>query len=298
MRTQMNKTLSNIRNNKAAEFLFSFGGEINACRIKESSAALAFYALLALAPILVFVIMISSLVVDQQSFQHQVADYFGEHFGMEEGLISGIVENAFDLLGNWFVTLVALMVMLFSVVGVVNQARQTFFTIFRLELSGNKITRTLKRYLLSVIYTFLVGVVVLLLAAFNFILSFLVRFLGGLERELISGFGLEIVNAGVWWVVFTGVFFLIYRFMSMGKLDNSSMLQGAAGAGLCLMALNMLISVYASYSVTLSIYDALTSIMVLMLWVYFLFFILFAGAIVARLRAQVRDPAVSYSDSI
>ncbi len=261
--------------------------EIKKNDVKEAAAALAFYTLLTLSPVLVLFVAIGSFVADAESLENFLVLYFENQFGVGEAIISGILDNVFDLMSNILFTVLGLAFMFIALVGLVNHVRTVFYRIFSVTVRGaTGVARSIKEKTLSAFYTVLLIVTVVLLIGGNLALSFLF----GILDQFSDGFFISFLGDGLRMIILTAVmvflFYLIYYFMSVRSLPKMSAFFGAVFASTLFIVLNFILSFYISYSLKLSLYEALTSIILFLIWIYLSSFVIFLGGEIAKIHAQ------------
>ena len=106
-------------------------------------------------------------------------------------------------------------------------------------------------------------------------------------------------NLGILFTVVTLVFMVIFMVLPDARIHWKDAIRGAAFTGVLFLIGKYLISYYLSFSRSLNLYGAATSIIVVLSWVYYSSMILYYGAAFTEVYAhrfgrgiQVKDNAV------
>jgi len=260
--------------------------DISRCNIKEASAALAFHALLGLAPVMVLIIFVGSLLVDPGQIEIRIISYMDSQFGMDPVVIESILVGVFDLMTSILFSMIALVVIVLVVVGLVNHIREVFFRIFLVDIKEDGVLKMVKGQSLSIVYTGLLLLAVLALIGGNLIASFVFSFW---LSQLLPIFLIEVVKFSLLTLVVGMIFFGVYRLTSVGRLPTLSNFIGTSVATFLLMLINIGLSIYLTFSVKLAVYEALGSVIVFLFWIYISAFVIFLGAVVAKAHARFID---------
>jgi membrane protein len=261
-------------------------------------AALSYYTVFSLAPLLLIVISIAGLVFGGEAVRGEL---FGELRGlMGDGAaeaVEALVANASRPSQGIAGTLIGGVVLLVGATSVFGELQDALDRIWRApprDKSGGLWT-LLRTRLLS--FGMILGIAFLLMV--SLVLGAVIAALGKWWSGVFGGWEAlaQVVNTAVGFGLTTGVFAMIYKLMPRAKVRWQDVLLGAVvTAGLFTVG-KVLIGLYLGKTAVASSYGAAGSIVVLLLWVYYSAQIFLLGAeftwVYARTFGSMRDQADS-----
>ncbi len=250
--------------------------------LADAAAALSFRSLMAIIPTLTFLVIVLGEVLGRARVLDWFLSFLENTFGTEVLVLEQAVEGTFVLMSGFVFSSFILFIAVWSSVSMVHYVRQTFFSIFNLEISSSGLLdETLKSRKLSFLYTILVLFLILTVILGQGLVSLASAYLSALFEDLGVFFLFKIVNLVVFSTMVLGVFGLVYWFMSAGTLHLRPILLGSAFSSIMFLIFNTGLSIYASYSFTLGLFGASSFLVVLLIWIYYSAFTLFVGGVVA-----------------
>jgi membrane protein len=247
----------------------------NALRL---SAALSFYTLFSLAPLLTIAVAIAGLVVDEKTVRDEV-------LGQSQGLIgkpgadaiADMLESAGQPVQGTIATAVGLVTLVIVSMGMFSELQDALNLIWRTKpKKSDALWGALKTRFLS--FILVIGTGVLLLA------SFLVNtFLAALGKFAIRAVPepqvmLTFVNVAVSLPVTTLLFALMFKVLPDGYIAWRDVWLGAVASGTLFIIGEWAIGLYIGSTAMASMYGAAASLMVILVWVYYSALIFFLGA--------------------
>ncbi len=250
------------------------------------SAALAFYTIFSLAPVLVVVIALAGAVFGEEAVRGQI---FGEFRGLMGDqaalLVQEVLQSAAAPVSGRRATIVGIVTLLFGATAVFGQLQDALNTVWEVAPKPGAIfTTLLRKRLLS--FAVVLGLGFLLMV--SLVLSAALSGLGGyVERLLPVPLELlEITSFLLSFVVITLLFAMIYRLLPDVKLDWKDVWLGAVVTSLLFVIGKTLISLYLGRTGVASAYGAAGSLVVVLLWVYYSSLIFFFGAVFTRIHSR------------
>lgn len=242
-------------------------------------AALAYYAVFALAPLAVLAVTISGYLYGKDAAQgelyHRLESTVGPAFAQA---IQESVRYSNQRGGGSIATIISIGVILFGAVNLFNQLQHSLNTIWGVQpKSGRSWWEVIKTRLMP----FVVMLLVSLLLLASLISSTVLQALGDQIADLgMPGKPLlwRFLNWVVSFVLVTAVFALIFRVLPDVVLRWRDVLIGATLTTVLFLVGNFLIGFYLSRSGTASTYGAAGSLVVILLWVYYSSQVLLLGA--------------------
>lgn len=247
------------------------------------AAALAYYTLFSLAPLLVVLILTVGLVLGQEAAQGQLVGQVQSLVGPDAAkMIQGMIDAAGrQRSGGVVASLIGLGALILGALGLFGALQDALNTVWDVEqrptggFLGSIKAQVLKR-VTSFVVVLLVGVV--LIAAFlaSAALSTVAIWFGDAVPGL--SYGWFVVNFVVSFAVISVLFAIIYKVLPDVEIAWSDVWIGAAGTSLLFVIGNELIGLYLGRAGVGSIYGAAGSLVVLLVWIYYSAQLLLLGA--------------------
>jgi membrane protein len=249
--------------------------EDNALRL---SAALAYYSIFSLAPLLVIAISIAGLVFGEAAARGQITEQMRQLAGDRAAeAIQALVQGTSRRTASLSATFVGLVVLLFGSSGVFLELKGALNTIWGVAIRPGKPMRTLIRERF-ISFTIVLGIGFLLLV--SLVMSAALAALGASMRNLLTwpAFVWQIVDLLVSFAVTTFLFAMIFKILPNVQIRWRDVWTGAGITAFLFTIGKYLIGFYLGTSAVASYYGAAGSAIVLLLWVYYSACILFFGA--------------------
>ena len=270
---QSNTSLITILKDAAAYF-----GSDKASRL---AAALAFYTILALPPLLMLLIYAAGVFLGEQALQGNLAESIGKSVG--EGaaeFISEMAANAASKGGSGAMKWVGIIGALFSVTGLLMQLQGALNDIWKVKSKANKgnpIIHFLKTRWLTLIVLFNVLVLILAGLALSAVLGLLNTRLAEVFPPS-TMFLFSILNFLVGYALFFIIFAAIFKYIPDLRMGWRNVWAGALFTTVLFGVGRFLITFYFSKSDPSSAFGATGSLILLLLFIFYSAMILFFGA--------------------
>lgn len=242
------------------------------------AAAMAFYALFAVAPLILIATAVGGLVWGPEVAREQLLSQVQVAIGPEAGAyINRLLENWQDAESSWIATVVGTVTTLYLAYRVFDALRDMLNTVWGVRISDDVSWGQLGLCYGRSALTMLLVVPLFLVST---LLSEVATRIGPyLERWLGTGwdFGTPTFVV-VGFVLLTGMFGLLYKWLPDVHIDWRDVWFGAVVTALLFSAGRALIALYMTYASTASLFGAAGSLVVLMFWIYYSAQILFFGA--------------------
>jgi membrane protein len=241
-------------------------------------AALAYYTLFAMAPLLVLVIAVAGLALGRAAAQGEIVAQIGGLMGPDGAkMIEEMIVRASRPTSGIVATLVSLGTMALGASGVFGQLQGALNQIFGVEAGrGGGIRGMVQQRLVH--FGMIVAIGFLLLV--SLVLSAVVAALHGFLEASVPVLAdvLPWLNFALSFVVVTGLFALIYKVLPDVRLAWRDVWLGAAFTALLFTVGKSVIGYYLGRAGTTSVYGAAGSLVLVLLWIYYSAQILFLGA--------------------
>ncbi|MBP7457337.1 MAG: YihY/virulence factor BrkB family protein [Ottowia sp.] len=251
------------------------------------SAAMSFYGILSLAPLLVLIVAVLGWWLDREMLQTSLITQIGHIVGQQgaEALKAAIASSQQPGQGL-LASLLAFALLLVGATGVFAELQSAFE---RLWTQGTGVaaeqawwhTATLR--LRGVAYILAFGFLMLVSTVIASLLSLLEAWAGSrFDMKVL----LAVVNQVVAFAITTGLFVALMR-MSAGPQPRLRYLVRGAALGALLFGIGKYaLALYLSTAAVVSAYGAAGSLVVLLMWIYFAAAVLLLGASMARVMAE------------
>ncbi|EHO08341.1 YihY/virulence factor BrkB family protein [Myroides odoratimimus] len=244
------------------------------------SAALSYYTIFALPPLMLLIISASGFIFEEQEvanfFYDQLRDLVGPNTTTEiQNAMSNVQLNRKS---GYITTIIGVGILLFSASGVFAEIQSSINYIWGLAAKPDKnIARLVKNRLLSFAMIGSVGFVLLVSLMINSIVSLLYSYLGNFFGEETLSL-VKLLNNAVVFLIITILFVLIFMTLPNGKLRWKDAFIGAGFTAVLFMIGKFGIGWYLGNTASSSLYGAAGSVTVMLIWVYYSAMILYFGA--------------------
>lgn len=264
-------------------------------RCPRLGAALAYYSVFSLGPLLLIVIAVAGLVWGSEAARGSLVTQFRSLLG-ENGaqMVEAMLKGASSSVAGGWSAVVGIVVLIVAAVGVVVQLKDALNSIFEVsEPSNPGAAWYMKVYggafagILSLGFLLAVSLVVsTMLAAFS-------NWMGGSASETIL---LMIVNFAVSLALLTVLFSMLFKWLPDTDLHWGDVWLGGFVTAVLFNAGKSAIAWYVGSQGLESTYGAAASVVVLLIWVYYSSQILLFGAEVTQVSAKTRGPQAASDD--
>jgi membrane protein len=241
-------------------------------------AALAYYTVFSMAPLLVLVIAIAGLVFGRADAQGQIVSQVQGTLGASGAeLIQSMIERASEPKSGVIATVISLATMLFGASGVFGALQGSLNQIW----GAHTVRRTgfrgqLERRVLSFSMILVIGFLLLVSLALTAVLS-------GLHGAIDAYFtipseALSLANFTLSFAIVTALFAMIFKILPDARIEWRDVWLGAAVTALLFTIGKSLIGIYLGRAGVTSVYGAAGSLVLVLLWVYYSSQLLFLGA--------------------
>src|SRR6266498_3042951 len=246
------------------------------------SAALAYYTIFSLAPLLVIVIAITGLFWQQQAVQQQVMNQIQSLVGAEGArFVSDLLTSASNSAKGITATILGVITLLFGALGVFNELHNALNTIWDIEEEEtNGFLQSIKKVIVNrfLSFTMILGIGFLLLVSLVISAS-----LSAVQTTIRNAFPLsELILQSLNLIISIGVitilFALIYKVLPDAEIAWHDVWPGAFVTAVFFSLGKLLIGLYLGNSAIASSFGAAGSLVLLLVWIYYSAQVLFFGA--------------------
>ncbi|MEP6767666.1 MAG: YihY/virulence factor BrkB family protein [Acidobacteriota bacterium] len=256
-------------------------------RSPTESAALSFYTLFSLAPVLVVTIAVASVFFGEDAVRGQVVRQLGNLMGAEQAeMIQTILRRVARDEKRGIAALLGGVSVLVGATALFIQLQSSLNRVWEVAPhEGHVIRRLLRKRLVS--FAVLLGFGFLLLVSLA-----LSAAIAGLQdwvnlRYDVSPVVLQSLNLLVSLVIFSALFGMIYRILPDREIAWKDVALGAVTASIALQVGKWLFGLYIGHTAVASPYGTAGALVVILLWVYYATSILLLGAEFTRAHSRI-----------
>lgn len=248
-------------------------------RATKFSAALSYYTIFALPPLIILIISASGFFLEEKDvasfFYEQIAELVGPNTAQEvQNAMNNVTLNRSGVLP----TIIGVAMLLFSASGVFAEIQSSINYIWGFIAKPEKsIIRLVKNRLLSFAMIASVGFLLLVSLLINSLASILYDYLAEFFAAS-TIYLVKVLNNAIVFVIITLLFTTIFKTLPNGIIRLKDAFVGAAFTAVLFMIGKFGIGVYLGTTATSSLYGAAGSIIVMLMWVYYSAMILYFGA--------------------
>lgn len=242
------------------------------------AAALAYYTIFSIPPLLVIALSIVGQIYDRQLAQQQLLNQAHSIVGSGgASAIETILQNAQSPTGNALVIVFGLATLLFGASGAFSQLESAMNTIWDVPPQpGRGILHTIRERLLAFAMVLSIGFLLLASLVISTLLGALDNLLAGAIPNQVLVF--QLIEAAISFGATVLLFALLFKVMPQVEIAWRDIWVGATATALLFSAGKWLLSLYVSQATPGSAYGAAGSLIVLLVWIYYSSQILFLGA--------------------
>jgi membrane protein len=256
------------------------------------SAAVAYYSIFSLAPLLVIAIAVAGLVFGQEAVRGQLGEQLKQFVGPQAAqTVQSMIQSAAKPSHGWIATIVGFITLLLGASGVFGQLKDALNTIWEVQAKkGAGIKGFIKERILSFGMVLVIGFLLLTSLLLTTLLAGMTHWLSQILP--MPPFVWGVITFVVSFAVATLLFACIFKVLPDVKLAWRDVWIGAAVTALLFEIGKFALGWYLGKQGAESSYGAATSIVLLLLWVYYNSCILFFGAEFTQVYAQSRGVVI------
>lgn len=265
--------------------------------ILKYSAALAYYTVFSLAPMLLIMITICGAIFGQQAVEGQVYGEIKNIVGSAAALqIQETIKNIHLTKNSPLASVFSVVVLVIGGTGIFGEIQDSLNKIWGLKVKTNKVWWKL---ILNRVLSFSLIISLGFVLVVSLILNALVSIMGNRLNNLLSGTGkifIPVIDNLVSFAITTLLFAIIFKVLPDAKIKWKDITVGALITAILFTLGKFIIGYYVGRSNLMSIYGAAGSIIIIMIWAYYSSVILYLGAEFTKLFANKHGTKIQPSD--
>jgi membrane protein len=260
--------------------------EFNADKVPRLGAALAYYTIFSIAPLLLIAIAMAGLVFGREAAQGEIFGQLRSVLGANSAqMVQSMVANAAKPKSGTIATVLGIVTLILGASGVFGQLEDALNTIWDVAPKKNAgIMRMLKARFLSAAMVFGIGFLLLVSLIIDAVISAAGKYAG---HRLPGGEVIwQTLEQLVSLAVVTVLFAAIFRFLPDLRIAWRDVWLGAALTSVLFVIGKVVLGIYFGKSAVGSSYGAAGSLVLVLLWVYYSAQILLFGAEFTQVYAR------------
>lgn len=240
-------------------------------------AALAYYSVFSMAPLLLIAVAIAGLVFGHDAALGYVANAIQQYVGRKDALaIQDMIQHARHPSSNLFSTASGVIMLILGASGVFQQLKDALNTIWGVEPRALGVWGTIRQTFLSVTAVLGTGFLLMVSLVISAVLSAVSHYFGSI---LPGGDALwSAINQGVSFVIFAVLFALMFKYLPDAKVAWRDVAVGAVMTAVLFTIGKYALGLYIGMAGIASPFGAAGSLAVVLIWVYYSAQILYFGA--------------------
>jgi len=242
------------------------------------AAALSFYTILSLAPLVILIVAVVALAFGRSSAQEQILNQVQGMVGQEgAATVKTMIENADKPASGTVASIIGLITLLFGASGVFGELRSALDKIWGTKAeNASGVVGMIRQKFFSFGMVLSIGFLLLVSLVLSAGLAAAGKFLGGILS--VPTVVLTVINVLVSFSAIAVLFALIFKYVPEAKIAWKDVWAGAIGTAVLFTLGKFLIGIYLGKAAVGSAYGAAGSLIVIIVWVYYSSMIFFFGA--------------------
>lgn len=261
----------------------------NAHDAPRLGAALAFYTILSMAPLVILVVAVAAVIFGRTTAQDQLLQQVRDLIGLQGAeMVRTTIEHARQPSSGIFASAVGILTLFFGASGVFLELRSALNTIWEVKpIEDVSLMGIIKQRFFSFGLVLAIGFLLLVSLVVSAILAALGAFFGDILPMSESVLGT--INFLLSFIAIAILFALIFRYVPDKRIEWREVWLGALATAFLFTVGKSLIGLYLGKASVGSAYGAAGSLMVVIVWVYYSSQIFFFGAEFTHTLAKQRE---------
>jgi membrane protein len=247
----------------------------------QLGAALAFYTIFSIAPILIIVVAVVGFVLGKESVQTYILAELSKVIGQDNGAyVMSVIQNRYHAGSGLLASLIAIALILVGSTTVCMMLKNALNTMWGVDGKPSGLLNLIKERAMSSLIILVVGLFLLLSMLISSIISTISNFVN------IPFILFTTIDNIVSICLLTLLFSMLYKMLPDVRISWGDVWVGGAFTAVLYTLGKFLLGLYLARSTVSSAYGAAGSLVVLLLWVYYSAQIIFLGAEFTQVYAQ------------
>ncbi|GAA4322892.1 hypothetical protein GCM10023115_51220 [Pontixanthobacter gangjinensis] len=242
------------------------------------SATIAYYALFSLPSLLIIVVSIAGYFYGRKAVQGKLTTQIEEFIGKDTAqAVEKMIENAALTQDSTWAVIFGLALLIFGATGVFFQLKIAMNNIWSVAAKKTNFLRLVLDRVISLGMVLVLGLLLLIAMVISTIMNSISHKVEDFFPN-ITKFMIDLANFALSFLIITTLFAAIFKLLPDIKIRLKTTYVGAALTTILFLIGEYVISFYFGQSSPGSVYGGASSVVLILLWVYFTCLILFFGA--------------------
>ncbi len=240
-------------------------------------AAIAYYTIFSIAPVLLIVIAIAGLVFGRDAAQGAIVAQMSGLMGQQSAeALQSMLKSASSTSSGTLGTIIGVVTLLVTASGVFGEMQTSLNAIWKAEPRSSTVSRLVRARIVSLGLIMVLGFLLMVSLALSAALAALGIYLQGVFPGM--RILLQVANFAISFALISMLFAAIYKFLPDARIEWRDVTTGAAVTALLFTIGKTLIGLYIGSSKVASSYGAAGALVVILLWIYYSAQIFLLGA--------------------
>lgn len=247
-------------------------------KASRMAAALAFYTALSLAPLLILAVAVAGFLYSSQTTQAQLLAQVENTLGRSGAeLFKTVLDNAAATGSGVIASVLSVLMLVLGASGVFGELQEAMNQVWKVSAETSSGLQSMVRSrLLSFGMVLSIGFLLIVSIIVSLILSFITSFVSQLSP--LAQTLLPVINQALSLIIFMGLFGLLYKILPRTHVAWRDVWPGAAVTSLLFLLGKFLLKFYLEQGSVGSTYGAASSLVLVLVWVYYSAQIFLLGA--------------------
>jgi membrane protein len=254
-------------------------------KASQLGAALAFYTIFSLAPILIIIVAIVGFILGKESVHTFILGELSKFVGQQNAnYVMNTINSSYQAGSGLRATIVAILLMLIGSTTVCVMLKDALNTMWGADLSSSGIWNSIKSRIMSLFVVLFAGAFLFLSMVISSVISAAGVYLSNYIHIPFNLLGW--LNDIISLVLLSLLFAMLYKVLPDVEISWGDVWMGGAITAILFTLGRFLLGLYLARSTVSSAYGAAGSLVVLLLWVYYSAQIIFLGAEFTQVYAK------------
>jgi membrane protein len=255
-------------------------------KASQLGAALAFYTIFSLAPILIIIVAIVGFILGKHSVNTYLLGELAKFVGQSNAeFVMSTIQSSYQAGSGLRATIIAISLILVGATTVCVTLKDALNTMWGVENSSSGLWQMIKNRFLALIFILIVGAFLFLSMIISSALSTMSVYLSNYADIPLNLIGW--LNSIFSIILLSLLFALLYKVLPDVDISWGDIWMGGAITALLFTLGRFLVGLYLERSTISSAYGAAGSLVVMLLWVYYSALIIFFGAEFTQVYARM-----------
>jgi membrane protein len=279
------KQISNRYLKSGYSVLKEIAADFSRNNVMKYSAALSYYTIFSIAPMLLLIIAMASIIYGKEAIEGQLFAYIKNVVGSEAAAqIQELIKNVTLLKSSFLATAIGIATFFLGATSVFGEIQSTINTLWGLKAKPKK---GIVRYVVNRLLSFAMVLTIGFLLIVSMVASTLIDVLNQQLMEYLPNTGFLVITTTnlISILIITTLFTLVFKYLPDSLVRWRDAVIGAGFTSLLFLLGKYGIGLYLESSSTHNAFGAAGSLIIILLWIYYSSILLYIGALFTKVYA-------------